>query len=93
MLVYLSYLYLARSVDDFNFWGKMQYVISGYLMMRDMDMICFLQGKEQFPAADRVRVSRIFAKETEHSQDNLDYLEEEFLFEDIYKQEMLFRQI
>lgn len=93
MLVYLSYLYLARSVDDFNFWGKMQYVISGYLMMRDMDMVCFLQGKEQFPVADRVRVSRIFAKETEHSQDNLDYLEEEFLFEDIYKQEMLFRQI
>lgn len=92
LAVYLSFLMLSRCVDDWNFWGKAQFVAASYLFVRDMDALRYYKEKK-FTREDRVDVMRIYAKEVEHSQDNLDYLEEEFLFEDVYRLEELLQQV
>lgn len=90
--VYLAFLMLARAVDDWNFWGKVQYVAASFLFVRDMDILrYYLTGK--YTIEDRVDIVRIYTKEVEHSQENLDYLEEEFLFEELYHFQKLTEQI
>ncbi|MDD7402365.1 MAG: flagellin lysine-N-methylase [Butyribacter sp.] len=93
LAVYYAFLMLSRCVDDLNFWGKAQFVAVNFLMIRDMDMERFAQNQEIFTPEDRVDIARIYAKEVEHSEENLEYLEDEFLFETIYQKEDLVKQI
>lgn len=93
LMVYYAFLFLARSVDDLNFWGKAQFCASSFLMVRDMELQRFYQNGGSFSKEDCVDVVRIYAKETEHSQENLEFLADEFLFEDIYRYEELCRQV
>ena len=93
LMVYYAFLFLARCVDDFNFWGKAQYCVSSFLMIRDMALERFYQNGGRFSTGDSVDIARIFAKEVEHSEENLEFLGDEFLFEDIYKCGILCRQI
>lgn len=92
LAVYLAFLMVSRCVDDWNFWGKVQFVAVSWLFVRDMDGLRYWK-KGRYDREDRVDVMRIFAKEVEHSQDNLDYLEEEFLFEEAYAWENLMGQM
>ena len=92
LAVYFCFLMCSRCVDDWNFWGKVQFVAVSWLFVRDMDALrCYRERK--FTREDRVDVMRIYAKEVEHSQDNLDFLEEEFLFEENYTFEELLGQL
>lgn len=92
LAVYLAFLMVSRCVDDWNFWGKVQFVAVSWLFVRDMDGFCYWK-KGRYDREDRVDVMRIFAKEVEHSQDNLDILEEEFLFEEAYAWEELLKAL
>ena len=89
MLVYYSFLCLARSVDDYDFLAKAKMVVVSFLMIYDMDSVWFAENGEVYGKEDRVKMSRIYAKEVEHSGENLDFLAEEFLFEDTYTVENL----
>lgn len=92
LAVYLADLMVSRCVDDWNFWGKVQFVMVSWLFVRDMDGMRYWK-KGRYDREDRVDVMRIFAKEVEHSQDNLDNLAEEFLFEEAYAWEGLLKAV
>lgn len=87
-LVYYAYLCLARCVDDYDFLGKAKLCIVNYLMIRDMDMACYGENGG-YSVDERLHMVRLYAKEIEHSEENLDFLAEEFLFEDAYDVENL----
>lgn len=93
LMVYYAFLFLARCVDDLNFWGKAQFCVSSFLMIRDMQMERFCQNGEVYTKEDCVDIARIYAKEVEHSSENLEFLEDEFLFEEIYQCEALCEQV
>ena len=93
LMVYYAFLFLARCVDGLNFWGKAQFCVCSFLVIRDMAMERFYQNGEFFTVDDCVDIVRIYAKEVEHSQENLEFLEEEFLFEEIYQLEALWAQV
>lgn len=90
LAAYLAFLMVSRCVDDWNFWGKVQFVAVSWLFVRDMDGLRYWK-KGRYDREDRVDVMRIFAKEVEHSQENLNDLEEEFLFEEAYAWEELLK--
>lgn len=92
LAVYLAFLMIARCVDDWNFWGKVQFVTVSWLFVRDMNALRFYETGN-FTVEDRVDVMRIYAKEVEHSQENLDEMQEEFLFEEFYSYEQLMCQL
>lgn len=88
LMVYYVFLCQARCVDDYDFIGRAVLAVVSFLMIRDMDAVKFYV-KGSFEKADRVDHARIYAREVEHSEDNMEYLAEEFLFEEIYKPEYL----
>ena len=88
LLVYYSFLCLARSVDDYDFLAKAKMAVISFLMIRDID--CALFSKYQsYSKEDRISTARVYAKEVEHSAENMEYLADEILFEDMYTVENL----
>lgn len=66
MLVYYSFLFLARCVDDYDYLARAKMVVTSFLMLRDMDCVWYAQKESSFTKEDRVNLSRIYAKELEH---------------------------
>lgn len=89
LMVYYSFLCLARCVDDYDFLGKAKLAVTSFLMIRDMDTVWFAEHNGVYTREDRVRMARIYAKEVEHSEVNLAYLADAFLFEEAYTIENL----
>lgn len=85
LMVYYVFMCLARCVDDWDFAGKAKLAVVSFLMIRDMDAAWFLEHAAGYCREDRVMMARIYAKEVEHSEENLGYLADEFLFEDCFK--------
>ena len=85
LLVYYVFMCQARCVDDYDFVGKAKFITASFLMIRDMDMVCMAEKEGEFTPEDRQRIARIYAKEVEHSEENLDCLAEECLFEEAYE--------
>ena len=80
---------LARCVDDYDFLGKMKLAVTGFLMVRDMNTLRMAEQNGEFTVDDQVVTARIYAKEVEHSEWNLEYMADEFLFGEAYTPENL----
>ena len=89
LMVYYSFLCLARCVVDYDFLGKAKLAVTSFLMIRDMDTAWYGEHQGIYTKEDRVMTARIYAKEVEHSEVNLSYLADEFLFEEAYTIENL----
>lgn len=89
LMVYYVFMCLARCVDDYDFIGRAKLAVVSFLMIRDMDAAWFLRQNGHYSREDRVMTARIYAKEVEHSEENLDYLAEEFLFTECFKTDNL----
>ena len=89
LIVYYCFLLLARCVDDYDFLGKMKLAVTSFLMIRDIDTAWYAEHEGVYTKEDRVLMARIYAKEVEHSERNLEYLADEFLFEKAYTPENL----
>lgn len=89
LMVYYVFMCLARCVDDYDLLGRARLAVTSFLMIRDMDTAWHAEHGMYYSREDRVRIAGIYAKEVEHSEENLDYLAEEFLFEEAYEIENL----
>lgn len=93
LLVYFTFRYFMRSYYDDNILNKAQFAVAGILMIRDMDALRFLENGGTFSMEDRVAVAKLYSKEVEHSEENMEFLEEDFQFEDIFAPEQMIRQL
>lgn len=93
LLVYFTCRYFMRAFYDENLVTKAQFAIAGFLMIRDMDVVRYFTKGKQFSMEDRIDTVRIYAKEVEHSEENIDCLGEAFLFEEVFSVEELRKQI
>ena len=78
LLVYFTFRYFMRSYYDDNILNKAQFAVAGTLMIRDMDALRFLENGGTFSVEDRVAVAKLYSKEVEHSEENMEFLEEDF---------------
>ena len=80
LLVYFTFRYFMNSYYNMDVlsYGKLAVVFT--LMLRDMDMLRFDENSGAFSRADRVDTARIFSKEVEHSEENVEYVREELMF-------------
>ena len=80
LLVYFTFRYFMNSYYNMDVlsYGKLAVVFS--MMLRDMDMLRFDENGGAFSRADRVDTARIFSKEVEHSEENVEYVREELMF-------------
>ncbi len=89
MLKYFVFRYFMKSSYDHDVFGKLQLVITNYFVIRDMDIVKWLKNNKEFSFEDRIDTVHIFSREVEYSEDNLEVLAEEFIFDDIFKVENL----
>ena len=80
LLVYFTFRYFMNSYYNLDVlsYGKLAVVFT--MMLRDMDMVRFDENGGAFSRADRVDTARIFSKEVEHSEENVEYVREELMF-------------
>ena len=93
LLVYFTFRYFMKAWYDGNVLSKAQLAVISYLVIRDMDVVRYFEKGKQFTLSDRIDTVRIYAKEVEHSEYNLELLEEEFSFETVFHVEGLLQQI
>ena len=61
------------------------------MIIQCMDYVRWCDNGQVFTLEDRIDIAHIYAKEIEHSDENLEVLEEEFIFGEEYKMEELIR--
>lgn len=93
LMVYFTFRYAMKAVFDYRFLAKAQLAVLSFLTIRDMDAVRFADQGNAFSLADRIDNARIYSKEVEHSEDNLEYLAESFMFEEALHVDALCRQV
>lgn len=88
IMVYFIFRYFLKAAFDCDVYSKVRLAVVSFLMIRRMDAA--RQGVAgNFTFSDRVDTAHIYSKEVEHSEDNLDTLYEEFIFNDAFSLESL----
>lgn len=93
LLVYFTDRYFMRAYYDDNILTKAQFAIASVLMIRDMDVARYLANAKNFTLEDRIDTAKIYAKEVEHSEENMEMLAEDFQFEEVFAVERLIGQL
>lgn len=93
LLVYFTFRYFMKAWYDGNVLSKAQLAVASYLVIRDMDVVRYFENGKQFTLNDRIDTARIYAKEVEHSEYNLELLEDAFSFETVFHVEELLQQV
>lgn len=92
LMVYYAFMCLPRCVDDGDFLGKAKMAVVSFLMIRDIDA-ARLAVNGCYTVEDRLNIVRIYAKEVEHSGENLEYLSDAFLFEEAFRTAFLCKAV
>lgn len=92
LMIYFTFRYMMNAIDDLDLisYGKLAIVFT--LLVRDMDALRYAR-KGEYTRKDRIEITRIFSKEVEHAQENIDAAREAFLFDDVFKTDNLLKQI
>lgn len=80
LMTYFTFRYMLNSVYDSNIISYARLAVLFTLMIRDMDVVRYHLNGNHYTLSDRIDVARIFSKEVEHSEDNVEYAREEITF-------------
>lgn len=80
LMVYFTFRYFMNAYYNLDVlsYGRLAVVFTR--MVCDMDMLFYEENGGAFSRADRVDTARIFSKEVEHSEENVEYIREELMF-------------
>ena len=78
-----------KAAYDHDVFEKMQLCVTNFFVVREMDLVKWLDNQKKFSFQDRIDTVHIFSREVEYSEDNIESLAEEFLFDDVFKREEL----
>lgn len=93
LLVYFTNRYFMRAYYDANILTKAKFAVTSMLMIRDMDVMRFYRNGGVFTLNDRIDTARIYSKEVEHSEENMEILADDLQFEDVFEVERLIEQL
>lgn len=77
LMSYFIYRYFMKSCEDDNLIDKIKFAILNCLMIEVMNQYYQIKNVMKTP----IEIARIYSKEIEYSQENIDEIFEEFLFE------------
>ena len=79
LLVYFVFRYFPLAAYDGSILDKARFAVFGMLVIRDLDAARFMRNGAHFDLNDRIRNAKIYSKEVEHSDYNIEYLFGEML--------------
>lgn len=79
LLVYFVFRYFPLAAYDGSIIDKARFAVFGMLVIRDLDAARFIRNEAHFDLNDRIWNAKIYSKEVEHSDYNIEYLFGEML--------------
>ena len=83
LLVYYVFRYFTQAVYDNNLLDKARFMAVSLLLIREMNVLIWKE-KKSFTLEDQVECNRIYSRQMEYSQDNMEAFCDMFLFENDY---------
>jgi|GEM_PF-111371 len=85
ILVYFIFRYFMKAIFDYDVSAKIKLAIISTLMIKELAVVRFIDNNNEFTEEDMVEVSRIYSKDIEHSDENIENLQEIFETEEIFE--------
>ncbi len=85
ILVYFIFRYFMKAIFDYDVSAKIKLAIISTLMIKELAVVRFIENNNDFTEEDMVEVSRIYSKDIEHSDENIENLQEIFETEEIFE--------
>ncbi len=85
ILVYFIFRYFMKAIFDYDVSAKIKLAIISTLMIKELAVVRFIDNDNEFTEEDMVEVSRIYSKDIEHSDENIENLQEIFETEEIFE--------
>lgn len=85
ILVYFIFRYFMKAIFDYDMSAKIKLAIISTLMIKELAVVRFIEKNNSFTEEDMVEVSRIYSKDIEHSDENIEDLQEIFETEEIFE--------
>ncbi|EIW6614056.1 flagellin lysine-N-methylase [Clostridium perfringens] len=85
ILVYFIFRYFMKAIFDYDVSAKLKLAIISTLMIKELAVVRFIENNNGFTEEDMVEVSRIYSKDIEHSDENIENLQEIFETEEIFE--------
>ena len=89
LMVYFVYRYFLQSICDGELCVRARLAILSYLIIRELDVFYWSQQDHDLPDTQQIDLMHRYAREIEHSQENLDTLLQAFLEREEFSQEAL----
>lgn len=89
LLEYFVYRYFAKAVYDYDVLGKCQMLVTNFFVIRQMDMLRWMDNHRSYTFADRMDIVHIFSRQVEYSEENIENLYEDYIFDDVFKPDIL----
>ncbi|MGN0327585.1 MAG: flagellin lysine-N-methylase [Lachnospira sp.] len=84
LLEYFVYRYYAKSIYDYNVLGKIQMIVSNFLVIKEFDILRWFKNHKRFSFQDRIDTVHVFSRQVEYSEDNIEIMYDGFLFDDVF---------
>ena len=81
ILVYFIFRYFMKAIFDYDVSAKIKLGI----IIKELAVVRFIENNNEFTEEDMVEVSRIYSKDIEHSDENIENLQEIFEIEEIFE--------
>ena len=84
IFVYFIFRYFMKAIFDYDISAKVKLAIISTLVIEHLALLRFLERGEKFTFSDMVEISRIYSKDIEHSEENVENLQEFFEREEAF---------
>lgn len=81
-IIYLIYRYLGKAVFDGDILLKAKLAVAMYICLRLFDIYCLETNNNVMTLEDRIEQIKMISRQFEYSEDNMEQLTEDFLFEE-----------
>ena len=85
ILVYFIFRYFMKAIFDYDVSAKIKLAIISTLIIKELAVVRFIENNNEFTEEDMVEVSRIYSKDIEHSDENIENLQEIFETEEVFE--------
>ncbi len=75
LMVYFIFRYFMKSVFDYDVIAKVKFAVVSYIMIKELDVMRFIQNEFKFSKDDQVDIMHMYSKDIEHCEENMEELE------------------
>lgn len=89
LMVYFIFRYFMKAVYDYDVSAKIKFAVVSMLMIKELDVVRWIHNERNFNVDDQVKIVKMYSKDIEHSEENVESLYESFETKEIFNLENL----